>query len=261
MSPPITLLTDFGYKDHYLGVMKGVILTINPSAMIVDISHSVSPHNILEGALILSNAFRYFPEGTIHVAVVDPGVGTERKAIVVSGDGYLFVGPDNGVFGLLYGQFQHFSVFELTNPSFFRSTVSATFQGRDVFAPVAAYLSNGVLPAEMGRETPKYRSLSIPVPIVRKETVTGLIILSDGFGNLLTNIDRYHLQKLGDGKKLRIAVGKNVIAGISPNYQTVGRGELLAVIGSSDLLEISIREGNARETLGLKQGDQVVVCR
>jgi len=259
--PPaiITLLTDFGYKDHYVGVIKGVILGINPEITLVDISHNITPHNVLEGAITLSNAYSYFPKGTIHVAVVDPGVGSERKAILMVAPDYTFVGPDNGIFGLLYAQLKEYRVYELSNPSFFRKSVSATFHGRDIFAPVAAYLAKGVSPSEMGREINDYQAIAIPVPDIEEMSLKGTIIYIDGFGNAVTNINRSQLGKIGGQTGLKVKAGETVISAISQNYHNVKKGAPLALLGSSELLEISIREGNARMMLGLKEGDEVLV--
>ena len=259
MTPIITLLTDFGYKDHYVGVMKGVILGINPPARIVDISHNVMPHNIFQGAVTLSIAYPYFPQGTIHVAVVDPDVGSKRKAILVTGKDYSFVGPDNGIFGLVYENLKEFKVLELTNPRFFRNPVSATFHGRDIFAPVAAYLSKGVPPLEMGQEIKDYQKASISFPNIGKKKIRGNIIFIDGFGNSVTNINRSDLEKIGKKNHLKVKIKGKVIPEISQNYQNVQRGDLLALVGSAELLEISVREGSAHKVLGLKEGDEVLV--
>ena len=255
----ITLLTDFGYKDHYVGVMKGVILGINPQIKIVDISHNISPHNILEGAITLSNAFSYFPKGTIHVAVVDPGVGSKRKPIVVSGEKYIFVGPDNGIFGLVYNQLKEFKVYELTNPRLFLNPVSVTFHGRDIFAPAAAYLSKGLSPREVGEEINEYQKVSIPVPHIGEKIIRGNIIYFDFFGNAVTNINRSHLNIIGKKEFLKVKIGEKVIPKIFHHYQEVEKGKPLALIGSSELLEISVREGNASKLLDLKEGDEVIV--
>ena len=255
----ITLLTDFGSKDHYVGVMKGVILDINPRAKIVDISHEVSPQNVVESAIILKNSYSYFPHGAIHVAVVDPGVGTKRKALLVSGGGYFFVGPDNGIFDLIREQVTDFKVFELNNPRFFLETVSATFHGRDVFAPVAAYLSKGVPPLTLGRAIKTRRKLSLPKPILEKKQIKGTIIYIDGFGNLVTNINPGHLKSRRKGKSFKVKIRKKIIPAISAHYQEVEKGDILCLIGSSGLLEISAREANARSLLKVKEGAEVVV--
>jgi len=257
----ITLITDFGYKDHYVGVMKGVILGINPGATIVDITHTLTPYNLAEAATTISNAYSYFPKGTVHVAVVDPGVGSERKAILVASPDYTFVGPDNGIFSLLYTQLQEYRVYELTNARFFRKPVSSTFHGRDIFAPVAAYLAQGIAPAKMGRTINSYQKIAIPVPTIGKKGIKGTILYIDGFGNAVTNIDRSHLETLGEQTDLKIKAAETVIPAISQNYRAVKKGAPLALLGSSELLEISVSEGNARTMLGLREGDEVLVFK
>jgi len=254
----ITLLTDFGSKDHYVGAMRGVILGINPHATIVDITHHISPQSIVEGAFLLSSVYTYFPQGTIHLAVVDPGVGSERKPILVKGEKFFFVGPDNGIFGLIYDQLKKISVFELTNAHFFLKPVSATFQGRDIFAPVAAHLSRGVSPLKMGKETKNFQRLSLPQPILEKKKIRGKVMYIDSFGNLITNITVHHLKNLGKAPG-KIKIRETVISGLSKNYQEVKKGTLLAIIGSSNFLEISVREGSAQKKLKSKEGDDVKV--
>jgi len=241
--PIITLLTDFGSKDHYSAAMKGVMLTINPKIRIVDISHHVSPHNIIEGAFLLRNVCAYFPPGTIHLAVVDPGVGTERKPILVKGENFFFVGPDNGIFGLIYDQLKNFSVYELTNAHFFLKPISITFQGRDIFAPVAAYLSRGISPLEMGEKINNFLKLPFPQPTLGEKEIKGNVVYIDGFGNLVTNIKENHLKKL-KREPLKIKISDEIVAGLSKNYQEAKKGAFLAIIGSSNFLEISVREGS-----------------
>jgi hypothetical protein len=259
MSGIITLLTDFGHKDHYVGVMKGVILSINPAVNVVDISHHVSPHNVLEGALMLLHSYAFFPAGTIHLAVVDPGVGTERNALLVTSGDYYFIGPDNGVFGLVYGALKEYRVFALTNSRFRLSSPGNTFHGRDIFAPVGAYLSTGVSPAEMGHEVTEYTRLSLPAPVIKEGRVKGTIIYIDGFGNLITTISRHHIENINKTHRVRIKIGGRTIPQLSETYQSVTKGEVLALIGSSELLEISVREGNAHTTLNVNHGDEVEI--
>ena len=254
----ITLVTDFGSKDHYVGAMRGVILGINPHATIVDITHQISPQSIVEGAFLLSSVYTYFPQGTIHLAVVDPGVGSERKPILVKGENYFFIGPDNGVFGLIYEQLKKISVFELTNSHFFLNPVSSTFQGRDIFAPVAAYLSLGVSPLKMGKETKNFQRLSLPKPILGEKKIKGKVMYIDSFGNLISNITVNQLKKLGKSFG-KIKIHENVIFGLSKNYQEVKKGTLLAIIGSSNFLEISVRDGSAKKKLRCKEGDDIKV--
>ena len=258
IQPIITLLTDFGSQDHYVGTMRGVILGINPHATIVDISHHISPQNIVEGAFLLTSVYAYFPPGTIHLAIVDPGVGSERKPILVKGKNFFFIGPDNGLFGLIYDQLKNFSVYELTQTRFFLKPVSATFQGRDIFAPIAAYLSRGVSPRSMGKETKNFQRLSLPQPILEKKRIRGKVMYIDNFGNLITNITVDHLKNLGKFPR-EIKIREKVISGLSKNYQTVKKGALLAIMGSSNFLEIAVRDGNAQKKLKSKKGDEIKV--
>ncbi len=259
MAGIITLLSDFGYKDHYVGVMKGVILSINPSVNIVDISHGVAPQNVIHGALLLNQAYAYFPPGTIHVAVVDPGVGTTRKPILICAENCYFVGPDNGIFGLIYPQLNKYTVYELTNKHYFLRPENSTFHGRDIFAPVAAHLSQGVSPAELGHEYRTFQSTSLPAPTMEQAILSGTIIYSDTFGNLVTNISsRYLPSPMGRGC-LRVRAKGLAVSGICRNYEDVEKGNPLAIIGSFGLIELSVREGNASSLFGLREGDPVMV--
>jgi S-adenosylmethionine hydrolase len=261
MAAIITLLTDFGGRDSYVASMKGVILGINPAAIMVDISHEVRPQQVFEGGMMLRGAYRYFPPGTIHVAVVDPGVGSERRCIAVTGGGYKFVGPDNGIFGLVYPELHDLKVYHLTNQEFFRAPVSETFHGRDVFAPVAAHISTGVPPQAMGPEVKDQTGLPFPLPDVEEESISGEVVYTDSFGNLITNIERSQLARLGNLKHLRAFIGNDTLVRLCGHYQEVKCGEPLALIGSGDFLEIAVREGSARALLMLKEGDKVLVTK
>lgn len=261
MTTIITLLTDFGHRDPYVGCMKGVIFGINRRAVLVDISHDVTPHQVCEAALVLRGAYRYFPCGTIHVAVVDPGVGSGRRGIVARGGGHTFVGPDNGIFGLVYPQLEDLKIYHLTNREFFRAEVSPTFHGRDVFAPAAAHLSTGVLPEAMGPEVIDPVGLSFPAPEMGAERIRGEVVYTDTFGNLITNIERSHLVRFGNFEQLTVKAGNTILARLCRHYQEVQCGEPLALVGSGDCLEISVREGNARDLLAVKEGDEVLVTR
>lgn len=261
MAAIVTLLTDFGCKDPYVASMKGVILGINPGAVMVDISHELRPQQVFEGAMVLRGAYRYFPPGTIHVAVVDPGVGSERRGIAVTGGGYTFVGPDNGIFGLVYPQLHDLKVYHLVNQEYFRAPVSETFHGRDVFAPVAAHISTGVPPQAMGPEITNQTGIAFPVPDVGQESISGEVVYADSFGNLITNIERNHLARFGNLTQLRADIGNDTLVRFCRHYQEVKCGESLALIGSGDFLEIAVREGSARALLMLKKGDKVLVTK
>lgn len=266
MARIITLTTDFGQVDPYVGVMKGVILGINPEAVIVDLTHEIRPQDIGEGAFALFTSFRYFPPSTIHLVVVDPGVGGERAALLAETDCGTFIGPDNGVLSWAItttGQDQSGrrtatvkSLYELTNPKYWLPDVSATFHGRDVFAPVAAHLSLGVEPRQFGRPTSGYRQLPWPA-LERKDdgSLVGSVIHVDRFGNLITNVPAEELPANPADFVAHIA-GQS-ITGLSSNY--VGGG-LRALVGSSGYLEIVLGGANAAAHLRAKPGTQIVVC-
>jgi S-adenosyl-L-methionine hydrolase (adenosine-forming) len=243
----ITLTTDFGLNDHYTGVMKGVILGINPAAEIVDITHTIDSYNIVEAAFRLMSFYSYFPEGAVHVVVVDPGVGGERKSIAVEAGGYFFVGPDNGVFSLIYENINPRRIVEITNPKYMFKSVSNTFHGRDIFAPAAAYISSGLKLRKLGSEVTSPELLNIPKPSVEDNEISGEIIYSDHFGNLVTNIPG----KLVD-KDSKVRIGRARIDRISESYSDEAKGELLAIIGSTGLLEISVNQGSAKEFFKMK---------
>ena len=237
-------MTDFGLKDHYAGVIKGVILGINPDAAIIDITHGVDTYNIIEASLRLMNYYSFFPEGTVHVVVVDPGVGAGRRPIAVESGGYFFVGPDNGVFSRIYENSEARRVIEITNPKYMLKDVSNTFHGRDIFAPAAAHISSGLEIHKLGDEAVSPVLLDIPKPYTAKNEVLGEVIYEDHFGNLVTNIPG---KLVGKGSK--VYVGRVRIDRISESYGEAGAGELLAIIGSSGLLEISVNQGSARGVL------------
>jgi len=279
----ITLTTDFGISDVYVGVMKGVILNINPDAQVVDITHAISPQNIHEAAFTINSAYRYFPKDTIHVIVVDPGVGSERQAIVCQIDSTFFVCPNNGVLSYLLQNIETEKTYipeavTIENPTYLLPRVCNTFHGRDIFAPVAAHLSLGVPLAEIG--TPIRDLARFPVPAIRisEDTLTGQIINVDSFGNLITNISENalaafllpsasnkeavgQLDKHKVSEKFEIIAGSTSLKKLNGAYAESGTGEPLAIIGSFGLLEIAINLGNAEARLGIKNGDTVIVRR
>ncbi len=273
MGAIITLTTDFGLADSYVAAMKGVILGINPEAKLVDISHMIKPQNIPEAAFVLSMAYPFFPDGTIHVVVVDPGVGTRRKAIILRTPKAVFVAPDNGALSYVIedcstkhggdGIDQHLTKLEprleavaITRSEFWRTPVSSTFHGRDIFAPVAAHLSLGLPLIEFGEKISSLTTLPILRPHREQDgALMGQILHIDGFGNLITNIKGDDLP--GTKKTIAVEVGSQRISGLSRTYSE-GRG-LLALIGSSGYLEISLREGSAGAFLNTKVGDKVKV--
>ncbi len=262
MKKVITLLTDFGTRDPYVASMKGVILGINPEAKIVDITHQIPPQDILEAAYTLFASYKYFPKGTIHIIVVDPGVGSRRRIIALKTEDYIFIAPDNGVLSLVLQKekVKVKEIIEITNKKYFLKPVSDTFHGRDIFSPVAAHLSKGVPLRNFGKRIEKIKELKITTSEMKKGKLIGRIIHIDRFGNLVTNIDREIPSKLKiKNEKVKIEIGKRKIVGIKRSYVSVKRGELLALFGSSGFLEISVNLGNASKVLGVKRGEKIEV--
>jgi S-adenosylmethionine hydrolase len=239
--------------DPFVGIMKGVIAERAPGVPIVDLVHELAPQDVLAGALVLRAAVPYFPRGTVHVAVVDPGVGTARRALCVETDDAYLVGPDNGVLSLAPGRVRR--IVELTDVRFHLAPRSATFHGRDVFAPVAAALASGIPAAMLGVETDRMQRLALPDPKHDAGRVTGEVIHVDRYGNLATNVGAADLA----GGVARIVCGGRRIAGLSETYGGVPAGELAAVVNSWGMLEIALRDGNAGATLGIGIGAPVVV--
>ena len=266
-NPPriVTLTTDFGTSDAYVGVMKGVILGINPNVQVVDITHAVPPQDIHEAAFLIHSAYRYFPKGTIHVIVVDPGVGSKRRAIVCQTDNAFFVCPDNGILSYLLQEIedcdeQQAYVVEIQNRDYCLPEVSQTFHGRDIFAPVAAHLSLGVLLDDIG--PPIHNLIQFPMPplTISDDKLVGAIIKVDSFGNAITNISESALTRLKDGPTgYEISVGNTRLKRINRAYAESAIGAPLAIIGSTGMLEIAVNGGSAEQILELKQGDAVII--
>lgn len=262
--PIISLLSDFGLKDPYVAEMKAVILSICREASIIDISHEIEKFNIRMGAFILAQAARYFPEGTIHVAVVDPGVGTTRKPIIVETKRSLYVGPDNGLLILAAQNDGIKCIYEIANRKYMLKRVSKTFHGRDIFSPAAAYLAKGVAPSKFGPIIENPIKPSFSSPEIRKETIVGEIIHIDGFGNLITNISRENLKAacISEGGDLSIQLnGKQLKLKLCSSYGEVARNKPLCIIGGTTFLEISMNQGNASEILEVKVGATVILRR
>jgi S-adenosyl-L-methionine hydrolase (adenosine-forming) len=255
----ITLLTDFGARDHYVAAMKGVILGMNPQCTVVDITHQVNPQDIEEGAFILAHAYSYFPKGTIHVAVVDPGVGGVRKPILLVTRNYFFVGPDNGLLTLASGKEEVKEVIELTKKKFFLPRISTTFHGRDIFAPIAAHLSMGVRPALFGGKLDSWVSLDFAGAEISGRDLVGQILHIDAFGNLISNIGEDQLLEFAGGNPFLIRAGRRTMRGLRRGYWEAKSGEAIALIGSGGFLEISVREGDAGRLLRIKKGDKIIV--
>jgi S-adenosylmethionine hydrolase len=260
MASIITLTTDFGLANGYVGTMKGVILSIHPTATIVDISHDIPPQDVREGAYVLYAAYPYFPQGTIHVVVVDPGVGSERRAIALRTPQATFVAPDNGVLSYVVSREKVEEIVNLTNPRFHLFPVSRTFHGRDIFAPVAAYLARGVPLAELGEPLADIITFPLPRPVLRPDgNIVGQVIHIDRFGNLITSITAKDLADHVLPGEVIVGIKGQSIRGISGTYAEVAPGELLALVGSSGHLEISVCGGSAARTLGAKLGDEVLL--
>lgn len=254
----ITLLTDFGTRDAFVGIMKGVILGIAPEAQLVDLSHDVPPQDILTGALVLRSATPFFPSGTIHLAVVDPGVGSHRHAVVVETRDALFVGPDNGLLSLATMSESIVQIVHLTNAQYFLPRRSHTFHGRDVFAPVAAHLSRGIGPEVLGPAIPAIEQLSLPA-VERTDTqLTGSVIAIDHFGNLVTNITEADLLPF-PSETLWVSIGPVQIRGLVTTYAAVSLGTTAALINSWKMLEIAVRNGSAAQQLNAPIGTTVCV--
>lgn len=251
----ITLLTDFGLSDNFVGVMKGVILSINPAVTIVDITHEVPPQDIVTAAFLLDASWPYFPPGSIHVTVVDPGVGTARRAIAVETTQAIFLAPDNGLLTPILKRGQVRRVISLNNPHYWLPQVSNTFHGRDIFAPTAAHISLGVPLEDMGIVIEDPFLLDWPCPSKLPDgTIVGHILHIDRFGNLITNLKAEDLKE-----RVVIRVAGCQIQGLKKTFADVAIGEPVAYIGSTGYLEIAIRQGNAARTFNLHRGDKIYV--
>jgi S-adenosyl-L-methionine hydrolase (adenosine-forming) len=258
--PIITLTTDFGTNDHFVGAMKGVILEIVPEAAIVDISHAVQAYDVLDGALTISQAYSYFPNGTVHVVVVDPGVGTTRRPIIASSDGYHFVAPDNGVLSMVYAREERIHVRHISSDHYFRQPVSQTFHGRDVFAPVAAYLAKQVDSHKFGEEVEDFVKFAAPRPKPAGENrIRAVVLKVDRFGNLITNVTPEDVPALFSGKKFKISVGSKEVTEIHQSYAEGGPGEVFGIVGSMGYLEISANRAAAAQLTGAGKGSEVAV--
>ena len=261
-SPIITLTTDFGLKDSYVAEMKAVILSISPNVNIIDVTHEIDKFNTRMGAFLLASAAPYFPKGTIHVAVVDPGVGTERHPLIIQTKQNLFVGPDNGVLTLAAENQGIEHVYEIRERKTMLREISNTFHGRDVFAPAAAHLANGKPPTEFGPEIHEVSTLKTVKPIKRKGVLVGEVIHIDDFGNVITNLGQKELEQMSirDRIKIRLA-GTKLDLKLCKAYDEVKTQEPLATIGSHKFVEIAINQGNAANTLKIKVGDEATLYR
>ncbi|MBI2967192.1 MAG: SAM-dependent chlorinase/fluorinase [Bacteroidetes bacterium] len=250
----IALLTDFGTHDWYVASMKAVIHRINPGCRVTDISHDITPQDISEGAFILWNVYNYFPAKTIFVSVVDPGVGSARRIILLQTDRHLFLAPDNGLLDYVLADTRHYKAYSVENPKLRLKYVSATFHGRDIFAPAAAYLSRGIRLKEFGPQVTLSKPDGIFIEADGKKESAGRIIYIDRFGNLVTNI------RVRRPVKGRVQTGSFTIEKISETFSSVPVGVIAAYMNSSGLLEIGVRDGSAKEVTGAGRGGEVVFC-
>jgi S-adenosylmethionine hydrolase len=259
--PVIGLLSDFGTRDHYVGSMKAVVAGICPDAAFIDITHDIPPHDVLTGALELAACFRYFPAGSVFLVVVDPGVGSARRGLAAEAGDHRFVAPDNGVLTAVFREAPPKRVVELTERRYARPTVSRTFEGRDRFAPAAAWLARGIQLSALGRPVTDYHVLEIPAPVVEGDAIAGHVQRVDRFGNLVTNIDRRTFERFAQGGALQIHAGEHEIGRVVATYAEVPAGDVCALFGSTDHLEIAVNGGSAAARLGLGLTSPVVVRR
>ena len=257
--PIITLTTDFGTSDHLVGSIKGVILNINPAARIVDLNHSVVPYDILDGALSIANAYRFFPSRTIHVVIVDPGVGTERRPILVSGEKQFFVAPDNGVLSMIFER-ESCTVRHISAEHYFLNPVSPTFHGRDIFAPTAGWLSKAFQTEAFGESVTDFVRFTMPKAKSNGTAVKGVILRVDAFGNLMTNLtaEDIPIGALGGGA-IKLAVNGKQVLKFGQTFASGNPGEAIALLGSAGYVEIAVNRGNAARTLGVNRGAEVTL--
>ncbi len=261
MRPVIALLSDFGTRDHYAGTMKGVMIGICPDLTLLDITHDITPHDVVEGALQLAASYRYFPAGTIFLAIVDPGVGSLRRGIAAEAGDYRFVAPDNGVLTAVLRELPPKRIVELTERRYARPTGSRTFEGRDRFAPAAAWLAKGIQLSALGRTVTSFHQVDLPQAEIHDAQLTGVVLLVDRFGNLVTNIDRRTFETFTRSQPVSLQVSGRPIAGVVATYSDIHAGEVCALFGSTDHLEFAVNGGSAAEALGATRGAEVEIKR
>lgn len=255
----ISFISDFGGDDHFVGVVKGVILKIHPKAQVIDICHNIPAQDIFHAACLLSSSYHYFPYHTVHLAVVDPGVGSARRPILIQTKNYFFLGPDNGLFSFVLEKEPPLKIIQLTEKKFFLPKVSTTFQARDIFAPVAAWLTRGKGVEDFGKSIAAIEKLSFPQPLLGMGQIQGEVLWIDHFGNLITNISEQLLAKFGCLQNCRIRIKNHELSGLSHCYSEKGPEKPLALIGSSGYLEIAVNMGSAEDFFKAKKKDKVVV--
>jgi S-adenosylmethionine hydrolase len=253
----VTLTTDFGLRDPFVGIMKGVILSINPEARVVDLTHQVESFDITDGALALVQSCPYFPPGTIHVVVVDPGVGSERRPILITTATSHFIGPDNGVFSLVCESESFLEVRHITAEQYFLKPVSQTFHGRDIFAPVAAWLSKGLAPGALGDSITDYVRVAVAKPErVSPSVIRGEVLRVDKFGNLITNLTSAHLPQQGS---FRLLINRNRVTQLVSSYAEGRENGVIAILGSAGFVEIAAYHASAAEVLGAGKGMEIIL--
>jgi S-adenosylmethionine hydrolase len=257
--PVVAFLSDFGTRDHYAGTLKAVVLSVCPDVTLVDIGHDIPAHDVLAGALELAACYRYFPSGTIFLVVVDPGVGSSRRGVAAECGDYKFVAPDNGVLSAVFREVPPKKVVELTERKYARPTVSRTFEGRDRFAPAAGWLAKGIPLVSLGRSIENFQTIDLPQPVVTTREITGEVVRVDRFGNLITNIDRRTLEHFSAAGDIAVTAGERDIPRIVATYAEAPPGDLCALFGSTDHLEIAVNAGDAARSLGLARGARVQV--
>ncbi len=261
-NPIITLTTDYGTNDHLVGTLKGVILKINPEATIVDITHNVAPYDLLDGALAIGAAYAYFPPRTIHVVVVDPGVGTDRRPLLVSGENQYFIAPDNGVLSLVYEREQDIVVRHANVEHYYLQPLSKTFHGRDIFAPVAAWFSKGAQIASMGEEIADFKRFAMPRPKASDGVSKGVVMRVDAFGNLVTNFRSEDLPETAlQSGAVKFQVGSHPVIRLVDTFAQGREGEPVAYVGASGYIEVAVNKSNASRTLALGRGAPVVLAQ
>jgi S-adenosyl-L-methionine hydrolase (adenosine-forming) len=263
-NPIITLTTDYGLNDHLVGTMKGVMLKINPDVTIVDITHNVTPFDLLDGALAIGSAYSYFPAKTIHVVVVDPGVGTDRRPLLVTAENQYFVAPDNGVLSVIYEREQNVVVRHANAEHYYLQPISKTFHGRDIFGPIAAWLSKNWQPASMGENIEDFKRFALPRPKSAEGALKGIVMRVDSFGNLVTNFRAEDLPEASaeNGEAaISLQIGNQQISRLVSMFAQGNAGEPIAYVGSSGYVEVAVNKGNASRTLGIGRGTAVVLTK
>lgn len=257
--PVVALLSDFGTRDHYAGTLKAVVLSVCPEATLVDIGHDIPAHDVMAGALELAACYRYFPAGTVFLVVVDPGVGSSRRGIAADTGDYRFVAPDNGVLSAVFRESAPKKVVELTERKYARPTISRTFEGRDRFAPAAAWLAKGIALSSLGKGVADFHVIDLPRPVAGAREIRGEVVRVDRFGNLISNIDRRTFDHLSATGPITVRVGAHEVARVVATYAEAPPGDLCALFGSTDHLEIAVNAGDAARQLSLARGAAVTV--